>query len=86
MIKTVLKISGMACPMCEAHINDALRSAFAVKKVTSSHKKGETVILSEEAPDEAALGAVIAKTGYTLSGVSSAPAAEKSSLFAKLFK
>lgn len=86
MIKTVLKISGMACPMCEAHINDALRGAFEVKKVTSSHKKGKAVILSEEALNEVALGTVIAKIGYTLSGVSSAPAAEKPSLFAKLFK
>jgi len=37
----------MACGMCEAHVNDAVRRAFPVKKVTSSHKKGETVILTE---------------------------------------
>ena len=35
MIKTTVKISGMACAMCEAHINDAVRGAFPVKKVTS---------------------------------------------------
>ena len=51
MIKTTVKISGMACAMCEAHINDAVRGAFPVKKVTSSHSKGETVILSEEPLD-----------------------------------
>ena len=47
----------MACSMCEVHINDAVRGAFPVKKVASSHYKGETVILSEQALDEAALRA-----------------------------
>ena len=47
MIKTVLKIDGMACGMCEAHVNDAIRKAFAVKRVTSSHSKGKTEILIE---------------------------------------
>ena len=44
MIQTTVKVSGMACSMCEAHINDAIRGAFPVEKVTSSHSKGETVI------------------------------------------
>ena len=42
----------MACSMCEAHINDAVRSAFPVDKVSSSHSKGKTVILSKEPLDE----------------------------------
>ena len=52
MIQTTVKVSGMACSMCEAHINDAVRGAFPVEKVTSSHSKGETVILSKEPLDE----------------------------------
>ena len=48
MVKTVLTIDGMACGMCESHVNDAIRNALRVKKVTSSHAKGETEILSEE--------------------------------------
>lgn len=47
----------MACSMCESHINDTVRGALPVKKVASSHDKGETVILSEQALDEAALRA-----------------------------
>ena len=38
MIQTTVKISGMACAMCEAHINDTIRRAFSVEKVSSSHK------------------------------------------------
>ena len=52
MIRTTIKVSGMACSMCEAHINDAIRGAFPVEKVISSHSKGETVILSQEPLDE----------------------------------
>ena len=46
MVKTTLKIDAMACGMCEAHVNDAIRKAFSVKKVSSSHAKGRTEILS----------------------------------------
>ena len=64
MIETVLTIDGMACAMCESHVNDTVRSTCPVKKVTSSHTKGETVILSEQPLDEAALRATIDATGY----------------------
>lgn len=65
MIKTTVQIDGMACGMCEAHVNDAIRRAFPVKKVTSSHTKRETVILSEAPLDPEALRAAIDATGYT---------------------
>ena len=42
MTKTILSIEGMQCGMCEAHVNDAIRNNFAVKKVTSSHAKNCT--------------------------------------------
>jgi copper chaperone CopZ len=71
MIKTTLRIDGMMCGMCEAHVNDAIRARFNVKKVTSSHAKGECVILSEEALDETALRAAIAGTGYELKSLNS---------------
>ena len=80
MIKTTLKIDGMMCGMCEAHMNDAIRAAFRVKKVTSSHAKGETVIISEDAPDETKLRETVAATGYTLCGIASEPH-EKKGLF-----
>ncbi len=64
MYKTTLKIDGMMCGMCEAHINDAVRKGFDVKKVTSSHKKGITEIISENQPDEQKLRGIISQTGY----------------------
>ena len=73
MVKTVLKIDGMACSMCEAHVNDAVRKAFAVKKVTSSHGKGRTEILSDAPLDEAALRDALTAAGYTVMAVRTEP-------------
>lgn len=85
MIKTTLKIDGMMCGMCESHVNDAIRRAFNVKKVTSSHTKGQTVILAEQAPDEEKLRAVIGETGYTILSVEQAPY-ERKGMFSFLHK
>ena len=51
MYETKVKIDGMMCGMCESHINDAIRNAFSVKKVSASHGKGEADIISEAARD-----------------------------------
>ena len=80
MYQITLNIDGMMCGMCESHINDAVRNAFSVKKVTSSHSKGQTVILSETEIPETDLRPVIAMTGYELTGYTCAPY-EKKGLF-----
>ena len=77
MTKTTLNITGMACNMCEAHVNDAIRENFKVKKENSSHTKNQTEIISEEPLDEAKLKDVIAETGYELQGISSEPYVKK---------
>jgi copper chaperone CopZ len=77
MNKITVKIDGMMCGMCESHINDAIRGAFSVKKVTSSHTKGETVILTEENLSEAQLRSVIHPTGYQVQSVTVEPYEKK---------
>ena len=67
MFKTVLKIDGMMCGMCEAHVNDAIRKAIPeAQKVTSSHTKGESSFLSEAEPNVDRLKEAINETGYTV--------------------
>lgn len=84
MVKTTIQVDGMMCGMCESHINDAIRQAVKVNKVTSSHTKGETVLITEETVDEAAVRAVIEKTGYQVKGIHSEPYEKKGfSLFRK---
>ena len=85
MYETKVKIDGMMCGMCESHINDAIRSHFQVKKVSSSHSKGRTVIRSQEALDQAQLRQVIDATGYKALDVVSRPV-EKRGLLGHLKK
>ena len=85
MFETIVTVDGMMCGMCESHVNDAIRKAFPVKKVTSSHKKGETVILSDAPLDADKLREAINATGYQVGDISSAPY-EKKGLFSFLHK
>lgn len=81
MLKTVLKIEGMMCGMCEAHICGSIRKAVpSAKKVTASRSKGEASFLTEDAVDTDALKAAIEATGYSCLSVESDPC-EKKGLF-----
>ncbi len=72
MILTTVKIDGMACGMCETHINETLRRALPqAKKVKSSHAKGEATFLTEQPVDPAAIHNAIDPTGYTVKDISS---------------
>lgn len=80
MIQITVAVDGMQCGMCEAHVNDAIRNHFKVKKVKSSHGKGTTVIVTEEDIPDDQLKDAIAQTGYT-PGVITREAYKKRGLF-----
>lgn len=69
MKKLTLMVDGMMCGMCEAHVNDAVRKAATVKKVTSSHTSGQTVVIAEDDVDVLAIRAAIEEQGYAVSDV-----------------
>lgn len=77
MVKITLNIEGMACGMCEAHINEAIRKEFKVKKVTSSHSKSKTEIIVESPIDDNKLKSVIEATGYKVVGINTEPYEKK---------
>ncbi|MBQ3299948.1 MAG: cation transporter [Ruminococcus sp.] len=77
MIKTTLKIDGMMCSMCESHINDTIRQSFKIKKVSSSHSKGTTEIISDDPLDETALKEAVGKTGYQVLEIKTEPYEKK---------
>ena len=77
MTKIIVKIEGLKCPMCEAHVNECIKKNFKVKSVVSSHKEGETVIESAESIDHAALQAEIEKTGYQVVEITEEEVAKK---------
>ena len=77
MVKTVLKIDGMMCGMCEAHMNELIRKNFKVKKVTSSAKDGETVIFSDAELDIPWAKKQIKDIGYEMVDYTSEPYEKK---------
>ena len=80
MVQTTLKVDGMMCGMCESHVNEVVRKTAQVEKVTSSHTKGETVIVSAQPLDIEALKAAIASpldTGYIVTGAEEKPYEKK---------
>lgn len=84
MYKITMKIDGMACGMCEAHVNEAIRKAFPVKKVTSSHSKGSAEIIAEGEIGESELRRALDGTGYRVLSVRTEPYQKKGfSLFRK---
>ncbi len=74
MIRTVLKIEGMMCGMCEAHICDAIRKAVpSARKVSASRGRKEAAFLTEDAVDAKVIKDVIDATGYECLSVDSEP-------------
>ena len=71
MYKTIAKVDGMRCGMCESHVNDVVRRNFDVKNVNASHAKGEVVIVSEQPVDEQKLRFVVGEQGYAVGTVTS---------------
>ena len=73
MKKITVKIDGMMCGMCEAHICYTIRNTFPdATKVSASRKNGEATFLSENGIDETVLKKAIDETGYTFVSVTSA--------------
>ena len=80
MIKITLGVEGMKCVRCEAHMDETVRKLFSVEKVSSSHEKKETVILTGEDIADEKLQVAVAEAGYTLTGIAREPY-EKKGLF-----
>jgi len=83
MFRTTVKIDGMMCGMCEAHVQEAIRKAVpGAKKVSASRGKKEATFLTDEAVDAEKIAAVIGETGYTFLGAESVPY-EKKGIFGR---
>lgn len=78
MNKVTVKVDGMMCGMCEAHINDTIRKVYPkAKKVSSSKNKGESTFIIDGEPDEGKIKAAIDETGYEYKGLSFEPYVKK---------
>ena len=64
MFKTVIKVEGMMCPMCEKHVNEAVAKVCDAESVVSSHDAGTTTVTSSAPVDTAAVMQAINDAGY----------------------
>ena len=80
MFKYTFEVEGMMCGMCETHVNDVVRKTANVKKVTSSHSKNVTEVISETELDVDAIKTAISCQGYNVKAVKKEPY-EKKGLF-----
>ncbi len=69
MTTITVNVTGMMCGHCEAHVNKAVKEAFGVEDVVSSHEKGTTVIKAPQKLDEDKIRDVIKEAGYEVTGI-----------------
>ena len=69
MIKVTVNVEGMMCPHCEAHVNEAVKKAFGVEDVVSSHENKTTVFTVPEKVDEEKVRQTIKDAGYEVTGI-----------------
>lgn len=83
MEKITIKVEGMMCGMCEAHVCDVIRKAVpSAKKVSASRLRNEATFVTDKEVDKEALEKAITDMGYTFMFFSSEPY-KKRGLFAK---
>ncbi len=59
-----IKIDGLHCSMCETYVNNLVRKTSEVKKVKTSHLKGNCLIVCDESIDENIFKDAINESGY----------------------
>lgn len=69
MEKLIVKIDGMSCSMCEAHVKNLVRKNFDVKKVKASHSKGIAEIAAEGYIGDEELLKALGEMGYKVLSV-----------------
>ena len=80
MVKTTIKINGIMCNNCVAHINETIKKEFNINKVTTSKDNGMSEVISNNELSEEKLREVISREGYEVTEVTSEPY-EKKRLF-----
>ena len=80
MVKTTIKINGIMCNNCVAHINETIKNEFDINKVTTSKDSGTSEVISDNELSKEKLREVISREGYEVTEVTSEPY-EKKRLF-----
>ncbi len=63
-----IKVEGMMCAHCEAHVKKALESLSGIEKATANHQRNSVEIEYSSMPSEEKLRKVIEEAGYEFKG------------------
>ena len=69
LMKTVVNVEGMMCPMCEKHVKEAIEKNFDVESVEASHEANRVEITSAKPLDYDKVAAAITEAGYQPMGL-----------------
>ncbi len=64
-----IKVKGMMCEHCEAHVKKALEAIDGIESATASHKDDAVTITTSKEVDEAAIQAAVKEAGYEYAGI-----------------
>lgn len=64
-----VKVNGMMCEHCEAHVKKALEALDGVDEAVASHEENMVTITASRAIDDATIKAAIEEAGYGFAGV-----------------
>ena len=64
-----VKVNGMMCEHCEAHVKKALEAIDGVDEAVASHEENMVTITASKAIDDATIKAAIEEAGYGYAGV-----------------
>ena len=65
----IVKIEGMMCPHCEAHVKKSLESLEGVESAVPSHEKNMAELSLSKEVSEDAIKQAVEEAGYTFVGM-----------------
>lgn len=66
MTEIIIKVDGMMCPHCEAHVKDAIEKIAGVKQCVANHKEKVVKVSCEKEVDINLIKEAIVDAGYTV--------------------
>ncbi len=64
-----IKVNGMMCAHCEAHVKKALEAIDGIESAVASHEEGLVTITNSKDVDEALIKAAVTEAGYEYVGI-----------------
>ena len=68
-MEKILKIEGMMCPRCEAHVVKALKAIEGVSEAVADHTADRATVTLNAPVEDAVLKAAVEEEGYTVLGI-----------------